>query len=361
MFYRELASAIVEHDLQPIQEKVYGRADARGEVLAARHAALCEVGLDPERLPCTYHDGRLVDGTGFAGAQLWGIIAPDDGAIRIETVDGAPDASPGRSWTGPGYRFVYIPGVRGTSSGVLADGVGAQAERMLLNADAALEAHGLTFQNVTRTWIYLGRILDWYGEFNRVRTAFFRDRGVGVAPRVFPASTGIQASTNGEECSMDLLALEAEPDAGVDVQPLERTGRQESAFDYGSAFSRAVSMEVGGGQTVYVSGTASIDAAGNTLYVGNPEAQILETLLNVAALLHSRGGGLSDICTATLFCKNAEVLSHYHRVTRLLGMPDLPVVPVIADVCRHELLVEIEAIAALPRGAKVPEPTSFRA
>jgi len=46
-----------------------------------------------------------------------------------------------------------------------------------------------------------------------------------------------------------------------------------------------------------------------------------------------------------LFCKNEGVLEQYCQVTRLLQLGDFPVIPVVADVCRPELLVEIEAVA----------------
>ena len=40
---------------------------------------------------------------------------------------------------------------------------------------------GMSFGNVMRTWFYLDRILEWYHEFNHVRTAFFRERKVNPA------------------------------------------------------------------------------------------------------------------------------------------------------------------------------------
>ena len=44
------------------------------------------------------------------------------------------------------------------------------ATQMFHKTNVILEEHGFVYRDVVRTWIYLSRILDWYGEFNRLRT-----------------------------------------------------------------------------------------------------------------------------------------------------------------------------------------------
>ena len=61
--------------------------------------------------------------------------------------------------------------------------------------------------------------------------------------------------------------------------------------------------------------------------------------------IEGEGADLTDIRLATLFCKDRETLAIYERVTRQLGITRIPVLPVLADVCRPELMVEIEAMA----------------
>ena len=106
-------------------------------------------------------------------------------------------------------------------------------------------------------------------------------------------------------------------------------------------------MEIEGKRTVHISGTASINAAGASTYVGDAEHQSLETLMSIAAILEEQGGGLHSITSATLFCKNREAWEAWERVTRLLQIPALPKVCVLADVCRGNLLVEMEAVAVV--------------
>jgi enamine deaminase RidA (YjgF/YER057c/UK114 family) len=217
---------------------------------------------------------------------------------------------------------------------------------MFLNAEGALIQHGYTFQDVKRTWIYLQHILDWYGDFNAVRNTFFSERNVGQdRERSFPASTGIQGVTDREECIMDVLAV-AGP--GVVTVPMHETKRQKSADDYGSAFSRAMSVHLGGLDLVFVSGTASIDPAGNSIFLDDGPGQVLETYRCLADLLELRGAGLEDIHLATLFAKTPDLMQIHHDTVAEEGLPALPLVPTVADVCRDDLLVEIEAVAVVP-------------
>ena len=146
---------------------------------------------------------------------------------------------------------------------------------------------------------------------------------------------------------MEVLALRSSNRQAA--RPLNRSSRQHESFCYGSAFSRGMTLRLDEAKTILVSGTASIGPDGRTLHEGNREAQIAETLLSIAALLETEGATLSDIAAGTLFYKDAAALEGYRNLIRLLGVVELPLVEVLADVCRPELLVEIEALALLER------------
>ena len=346
--YAELAELVASHAIEPIQEKIYGHIDIRRDVLAARATEFRARGLDAA-LPVTFIEGGPAGGGRFAGVQLWGMSGAAPGVTSVRTVAG-PRGFAGRLWTGPGFRMLYQPCVRGDhADGTMPDCPSGQARRMFANATADLATHGFTYPQVIRTWIYLARLLDWYGEFNHVRTAHHSAVGLGgdASRAVFPASTGIQGTPGDAECCMDVLALDADSGDAFRVQPILGSRRQPPAYSYGSAFSRGLALEMDGRKIVYVSGTASIDREGRSIHVGDPEAQTFETLLNIASLLEDQGGDLANICMATLFCKNREAYDAYRRVTQLLKAPTFPTIPVHADVCRGDLLVEIEAVALI--------------
>jgi len=344
--FSDLANAQLAHGIEPFQQKVYGPAEDRTAVLAAREAALASAGLDPST-PCTFTDGRRGEGRGPVAAQVWGIVPRPGSNVHLRTVEG-PLGQRGRLLTGPGVRALWLSGVVGVEpDGRLNDWVTAQAERMFCNADACLRQHGFSYRDVARTWIYVRRLLDWYGELNRVRTAFHERHGI-TGGHPFPASTGIQGASGTEECLMDVLAIQVDAAGGAAVRPLARSARQDQAVSYGSAFSRAMHVSMAGAHTLMVSGTASIGGDGRTLYVGDREGQVMQTLLSIAALVEQLGGGLAQVGFGTIFYRDIATLRAYQQVTRLLGVPDLPLVPVLADVCRDDLLVEIEAVALIP-------------
>lgn len=348
VLFAGLADRLAGRRVLPFQEKIYGSLESRDDVLGIRRHVLGAAGIDADELPVTWIDGRPGQGPPLVGLQLWGVVPGDDGVLDVATVDG-PGGVRGRLLTGPGFRMLHLASVRGSGEdGGLPEGVTTQGDRMFANAEASLTRHGFAYTDVARTWIYLRRILDWYGEFNRLRTVFHHERGITGGPeRPFPASTGIQGtSTEGEECLMDVLAVQSE-NGSATARPMLASSRQQLAFDYGSGFSRGMTLTVGDGRTVLVSGTASIGNDGETLYVGQRDPQVMQTLLSIGALLESEGGSLADVCQGTVFHKDADTLRSYREVTGLLGVPRLPLVPVLADVCRPDLLVEIEAVALL--------------
>jgi enamine deaminase RidA (YjgF/YER057c/UK114 family) len=327
-----------------MQEKFYGRSAIRAEILKRREAAYRREEVD-FGVPVTWVEGAPLNGTDFVGLQIWG-ITPHDVRTGVTTVTN-PVTGKGRLWTGRGFRMLHLAAVRGVrADGVLAEGAVAQADQMFTNVGLGLKAHGLEYRQVARTWIYLARLLEWYGDFNRVRTAHYRPAGLGAeGGAAFPASTGIQGKSGDEECVMDVLALETDGPDSAAALPIRRSPRQDSSFNYGSAFSRGMAFAMEGKRTVHISGTASINAAGASIHVGDAEMQSLETLLCIAAILEEQGGSLENITSATLFCKTPAALEAWTRVTRLLQVPAFPKICVLADVCRDDLLVEMEAVA----------------
>jgi enamine deaminase RidA (YjgF/YER057c/UK114 family) len=108
-----------------------------------------------------------------------------------------------------------------------------------------------------------------------------------------------------------------------------------------------MTFQIEGKRTVYISGTASINSAGESVHVGDAEMQSLETLMCIAAILAEQGASLQDVTSATLYCKDRNAWDAWNRVTRLLQIPTFPKICVLADVCRHDLLVEMEVVATI--------------
>jgi enamine deaminase RidA (YjgF/YER057c/UK114 family) len=339
--FSRVAAALTRRRIQPFQEKLYGLRGARAEVLRRRDTVYRLRGLD-RTMPVTWIEGAPLEGCDFAGLQIWG-IAPQNGEACVKTVEN-PVTGRGRLWTGRGFRMLHLAAITGQPG---ADRV-SQATQMFTGMGLGLGAHGMNHANILRTWIYSAHLLEWYGDLNRVRTTLYRQAGLGAeGGPAFPASTGIMGRSADEECLMDVLALDAPNPADARAVTISRSPRQDSSFNYGSSFSRGMALEIEGRRTVFISGTASINPAGESTHIGDAEIQSLETLMSISAILGEQGGGLQSITSATLFCKNREAWEAWERVTGLLGVPVLPKVCVLADVCRPDLLVEMEAVAVI--------------
>jgi enamine deaminase RidA (YjgF/YER057c/UK114 family) len=246
-------------------------------------------------------------------------------------------------------RIIRVPGCTLlTLSGISAPQASTnieQAQVMLEMGESVLKQFGADFLSVPRTWMWLKDILSWYDEFNKVRNNFFTERGlIGDGTRQsMPASTGIGLGPdNGGHCAMDLVAILEPADC---TEYLQVTGKQHCALNYGSAFSRASKAAMPAGQTVFVSGTASIDASGATTHIGDAAGQINATIENVRAVLTEMQSGEKDLVQVIAYCKTTDVEKVFNS---LKGGLDWPWITVICDICRPDLLFEIEA-AAMPR------------
>ncbi len=217
-----------------------------------------------------------------------------------------------------------------------------QADGIFRQMEAALASQRMTFAHVLRTWFYNDDILAWYREFNGVRNAFFRDRGVFNG--MMPASTGV-AGRNAIEAGLitGLIAIDAkDPAVRAFAVP---SPLQSSAADYGSSFSRAVELDLPDHRRLYVSGTASIDRTGKTVFLGDCRAQVRQTMEVVQAILRSRDMDWTDVTRSLVYFKRASDAPLFEAFRKEAGWPLFPAIVVENDICRDDLLYEIEVDA----------------
>lgn len=343
--YASIDAALRERGCVPVQERAFGDLQAAPGLARGRART---VGTSAEwAVPTTYVEGSPVGRAGLSGIHVVGAR----GSSRL-LAEG--DRVYGRVVEGDTARLVGLADVGRRVSGRLAAGPAEDAAAALDAAEELLAREGFSFRDVARTWFYLRDILDWYGPFNAVRNAAFRRMGL-VGPGgdgQIPASTGIEGrNARGGWCALDLLALQ--PRAGAAMRRLHNR-RQNEATEYGSAFARAMEVVLGDARYLFVSGTASIDDHGATVHVGDFETQTRYTLEAVAALLEGAGARLSDVAQATAFLANPCDGRAFERIVGRSGLREAPLVTTVADVCRNDLLFEIDAIAVVPlaRGAR---------
>ena len=225
------------------------------------------------------------------------------------------------------------------------------------------------FDHTMRTWLYLGDIVgpegetQRYKELNRARTDFYLDVPFGRAHRMkglkhgmYPASTGIGMGTS--DLAMSGLVMDTTR-KDVFLLPLENP-QQTPAYEYHARhspqspkFCRAMALSCGNYATIMISGTASITNA-ETRHDGDVVAQTHETLDNIAALISEQnlaghglpglGTTLEGLAVVRVYVKNAADYPAVREAV-LARLGEMPTIYAIGDVCRPDLLVEIEGIA----------------
>ncbi len=217
-----------------------------------------------------------------------------------------------------------------------------QASEILRQMDTVLQSGQMQFSNVIRTWFYNADILAWYREFNVARTRFFEEKH--VFDGLLPASTGIDGhNAKGAALTAGVLALEAK--SGAATASVVPSPLQSSATKYGSSFSRAVELSLPDHRRLYISGTASIDPSGKTIFLDDTKGQIDKTLEVVGAILSSRGMRWEDISRSIVYIKRAAEAPLFDACRAARGIPSFPAVRMESDICRDDLLFEIEVDA----------------
>jgi chorismate lyase/3-hydroxybenzoate synthase len=210
----------------------------------------------------------------------------------------------------------------------------------------------LAYPHLLRVWNYLPQInvdthgAERYQQFNSARrnalVAYERDLTGNV-----PAACAL-GSVTGSPLVIYFLASREAP--AVIENP-----RQVSAYEYPPqygpkpAFSRASVLRDAGAALLFISGTASI-VGHRTVHLGDVAAQTQETLVNIEALIGeaNRISGASRFRMEDLACKvyvrnSADLPLIQSQLDSALG-PQAQVVYLQADICRQDLLVEVEAI-----------------
>lgn len=237
------------------------------------------------------------------------------------------------------------------------DGRGLTALAHQAYGEVFAALHALGRPPLLRLWNYLPRIndessgLERYRQFNIGRQEAF----VAAGEDAFAGSPAACALGKAEgSLSVRFLA------GRTRVLPLENP-RQVPAWRYSRrygpkapTFSRAVLADVGGGRVaLLVSGTASI-VGEDSVHPGDVRAQTDETLANLRALLdtaHARSDArfALDALALTVYLRHPQDRAAVQqRLALAAPQAGANAIWLQADVCRSELLVEIEAHAIAP-------------
>jgi chorismate lyase/3-hydroxybenzoate synthase len=208
-------------------------------------------------------------------------------------------------------------------------------------------------RHLIRIWNYLPEINaqaggdERYRHFNSARQMAFRKSGRATMGTV-PAACAL-GSPAGSPLSIYFLAARRPP-------KMIENPRQTSAYHYppkfgrhSPIFSRACVWGDSDCGRLFVSGTASI-VGHETIHRGDVVAQTRETMVNIAALLEEANRivgwsdySLNDLKLKVYVRKPSDLPAIEATLSELMNR-EASIVYLQADVCREDLLVEIEAV-----------------
>ncbi|MGE5447238.1 MAG: Rid family hydrolase, partial [Bacteroidales bacterium] len=237
---------------------------------------------------------------------------------------------------------------------------------------AILKHEKMQWSDIIRQWNYIEQITacetngslesQHYQIFNDVRTKYYNQ---STFEHGFPAATGIGTDFGG--ICIDFIALRFNDESKVIGL---KNPVQIDAYDYSSQvlaennlmsdfcrttpkFERAKVLVTPQGQWIFVSGTAAI--TGETSRMDHTVEQqtelTIENILNLVSWENLQHHGVKKGNEVKIDYLRAYV-KYQKDIPQVMGIckkhfPGIPIACVVADVCRPELLVEIEGIAVI--------------
>lgn len=221
---------------------------------------------------------------------------------------------------------------------------------------AVLAENGATLaENCVRTWIYVKDVDVFYQDMVAARTAVFDRHGL-TRDTHYLASTGIEGACSHRYDTVLMDAYSILGLAPAQMTYLTAYDRLCDTKDYNVTFERGTRIAYADRAHHFISGTASIDPAGQVVHVGDVARQAERAVDNVAALLRSGGARLEDMTHLIVYLRDPSdraLIAPYFAER----FPDLPLLVLRGAVCRPEWLVEVEGIAVTPHAA--PELPAF--
>ena len=207
--------------------------------------------------------------------------------------------------------------------------------------------------HLIRIWNYLADINalaggdERYRLFNSARQMAFRKSGRATMGTV-PAASAL-GSVPGSPLSIYFLAARQAP-------KMIENPRQTSAYFYppkfgrhSPIFSRACVWGNPDSTRLFISGTASI-VGHESLHRGDVVAQTRETMINIGALVDEANSSVGsqryaiDALKLKVYVRRPADLAAIESTLAQMARPATPAIYLQADVCREDLLMEIEAV-----------------
>lgn len=232
-----------------------------------------------------------------------------------------------------------------------------QSEKCFFAIQEMLDRTKFSMDNIIRQWNYIQDIIRFdgnnqnYQDFNDVRSKYYGDAFI---KKRYPAATGIGMNEGG--VIIEFIAMQSDE---ATCFPIDNP-RQTAAHCYSEnvlignrcdkttpKFERARFLKFRDRQMMFISGTAAI-LGEKTIGINNPEEQTQITISNIKRLYSAESLLQNLIKTGNPVFNHCRVYIRHERDFNIIEktckdlFDDIPMVFIQANICRDNLLVEIE-------------------
>jgi chorismate lyase / 3-hydroxybenzoate synthase len=215
---------------------------------------------------------------------------------------------------------------------------------------ALASARKAGYPNVLRMWNHVGSInvpddgLERYRRFCAGRYEAFASAGYALAADL-PSASAVGMPGRGL-----ITYFIAARNAGMQVENPRQVAAYHYPPEYGPrspSFSRATVYREQDQGVVYVAGTSSV-VGHASVHTGDIRGQVEETIRNLDLIIASSlpGATLKDATAVKTYIRHPRDFAAVAEVLAPALSPACDAMYLEADICRAELLVEIEAVAA---------------
>jgi enamine deaminase RidA (YjgF/YER057c/UK114 family) len=256
----------------------------------------------------------------------------------------------------------------GAMSGTSDESIQKQSDIIFSKLEEIFELEKMPVSSIVRQWNYIENITriedncQNYQEFNDARSRFYQKTKWHGG---FPAATGIGISFGGVIVDLDAIYTNGSP---VKIVPLNNTLQvpahnyspsvligawQEAGVPTSPKFERAKLVLFDSEGIIYISGTAAIRGEMSLTDKGIVEQtritlENIEHLISEETLANSGAGHFAnvEISSLRIYLKEESFFEPCKKIVDE-NYRGVPAVYLKADICREELLVEIEGIAKI--------------
>lgn len=234
----------------------------------------------------------------------------------------------------------------------IADSIANQSDHIFSQLEEILDRERFNINDIVRQWNYIEQITHLssegqnYQQFNDARSRFYAKTDWKNG---YPAATGIGTSYGGVTIVVDAVIKSDQCSRAID-NPLQISAHaysQQVLIDSDITrhkstpkFERARRLDIGTESTIYISGTAAIrgEESSPSNYITE---QLKLTMENIAHLYDSSEYRVEML---RIYLKHS---SNWQEVNNWIknNCNNIETLCIEADICRQELLIEIEGIA----------------